>query len=265
MIGVIGLFKGGSSKSLLTANLAVARALDGRDVLAIDADAGQNNLYTFMGMREAGEVEPLVSVSKLSGSISKKLDGLRDRYDDILVDCGGYDSQELRSALTVADRWLLPICPSYFQLLGLPRLRSLLIEANVLRDRFGMEPLVGHILGARLSSHPIRRENEMERLRATVTQLNKPDFSDPDLPDDEKGLTDIDLSLRRFEVLPSPVTERYYWRDGEEAGLSVLELKITAKNRKPLGDAQIEVKNLYAAFFDTGAAPVEVSDTAAVS
>ena len=93
MIGVIGLFKGGSSKSLLTANLAVARALDGRDVLAIDADAGQNNLYTFMGMREAGEVEPLVSVSKLSGSISKKLDGLRDRYDDILVDCGGYDSQ----------------------------------------------------------------------------------------------------------------------------------------------------------------------------
>ena len=36
------------------------------------------------------------------------------RYEDVVVDAGGRDSEALRSAMTVAELMVLPLCPSQF-------------------------------------------------------------------------------------------------------------------------------------------------------
>jgi cellulose biosynthesis protein BcsQ len=285
MILVTGVVKGGTGKSLSVANLSVARALDGRKVLAVDADAGQHNLDVFMGVRDAAEIDPVVSVATLSGSIARQIDAFRDRFDDIVIDCGGYDSQEMRSALNIADKWVLPICPSLFQLNGLVKLRLLLAEANQVRDTLGLPVLTGHIVGTRLSTYPARRAREMETLRQVVESLNSPDFDNPDVRPEERALRHVDPQHRHFIVLPCPISERFSWRDGEGAGRSVLELPFNARDahcadlasirarlegelRKgskskgaALAGAQAELLNLYDALWETGM-PVRVETAA---
>jgi cellulose biosynthesis protein BcsQ len=278
MILVAGVVKGGTGKSLSAANLAVARALDGKKVLAVDADAGQHNLDVFMGVRDAADIDPVVSVATLNGSIARQIDTFRNRFDDIVIDCGGYDSQEMRSALNIADRWILPICPSLFQLNGLVKLRLLLSEANQVRETLGLPVLTGHIVGTRLSTYPARRSREMETLRQVVEALNNPDLDNSDARPEERALRHVDPAHRKFIVLPCPISERYYWRDGEGVGRSVLELAFSSRDAHcsdlaairvrlegelkkgskakgaPLAGAQAELLNLYDTLWETGLA-----------
>jgi len=224
-----------------------------------------------------------VSVATLQGSIARQIDAFRDRFHDVVVDCGGYDSQEMRSVLNIADKWVLPICPSLFQLTGLLKLRSLLAEANQVRENLGMDVLTGHVVGTRLSTYPARRVREMEKLIAVVDGLNDPDFDNPNARPEERALKHVDPAHRRFVVLPCPISERYYWRDGEDTGRSVLELKFNAgapdcaslaeirtrldgelrKGSKskgaPLAGAQAELLKLYDTLWETGMAPVKAA------
>jgi cellulose biosynthesis protein BcsQ len=287
MIVVAGVVKGGTGKSLSAANLAVARALDGKKVLAVDADAGQHNLDVFLGVRDAAEIDPVVSVATLNGSIARQIDAFRDRFDDIVIDCGGYDSQEMRSALNIADRWILPICPSLFQLNGLVKLRLLLAEANQTREAIGQPVLTGHVVGTRLSPYPARRSREMDELRQVIKNLNHPDFNSPDARPEERALRHVDPAHRHFVVLPCPITERYYWRDGEGAGRSVLELPFSSRDAQypdlaairsrlqgelrkgskskgaPLAGAQDELLRLYDTLWETGMSAPAETETAA--
>lgn len=54
VIWAIGGGKGGTGKTFLSANLAIALGIDRGDVIAIDADLGGPNLHTLLGIRENG-------------------------------------------------------------------------------------------------------------------------------------------------------------------------------------------------------------------
>ncbi|MBN2409481.1 MAG: P-loop NTPase [Candidatus Aminicenantes bacterium] len=54
VIWAIGGGKGGTGKTFLSANLAIALGIDRGDVIAIDADLGGPNLHTLLGVRENG-------------------------------------------------------------------------------------------------------------------------------------------------------------------------------------------------------------------
>jgi flagellar biosynthesis protein FlhG len=54
VIWAVGGGKGGTGKTFLSANLAIALGIDRGDVIAVDADLGGPNLHTLLGVRQNG-------------------------------------------------------------------------------------------------------------------------------------------------------------------------------------------------------------------
>lgn len=45
----------------------------------------------------------------LSGDITSELENAREDYDEVVIDAGGYDNKELRTAMLFADVVLIPL------------------------------------------------------------------------------------------------------------------------------------------------------------
>jgi len=126
----IGIPKGGDGKSMIARHLAVLRALDGRDVLLIDADTGKDAPLTsslWGALRDKNEVEPRITCVQKSGNeIYKDIYDLATRYDDVIVDVGRGNTQELRSAMTVADILCVPFQAKQDDMWSLPIVQQLI-------------------------------------------------------------------------------------------------------------------------------------------
>lgn len=108
MIILIGGEKGGSGKTTIATNLSVCLAKSGRDVLLLDADRqGTSALWA----SERGEHPELKAVHCVQryGNLFKPVKDLAERYQDIVIDAGGRDSEELRTAMVAADRMFSPV------------------------------------------------------------------------------------------------------------------------------------------------------------
>lgn len=111
MITLLGGQKGGTGKSTVATNIAALLATQGRDVLLIDANAAQGTASNWAARREEADLPKVACVEK-SGNIHSALRDLAGRYDEIVVDTGGQDSKEFRTALLAADLLITPIRPS---------------------------------------------------------------------------------------------------------------------------------------------------------
>lgn len=120
----LGGEKGGPGKSCLAQNLAVCLKLAGADVLLIDADP---QATTYDWAHERDELGKLVSIphEKAHGDISSTIKDKAKRYSHIIIDCGGADSQALRSAMTMATHLLLPFRPKRRDLKTLEKVEGL--------------------------------------------------------------------------------------------------------------------------------------------
>jgi chromosome partitioning protein len=115
---VMGGEKGGTGKTTISVNLAIMRALMGHDVLFVDADK-QRSGARFFDRRNGNGVKPdITCVNILGKHLNSELDRMASRYESIVVDVGGRDSVELRSALvaTSVTNWYSPIQPSEFDM-----------------------------------------------------------------------------------------------------------------------------------------------------
>lgn len=109
---VVGGQKGGTAKSTITQNLAVALALDGARVHVIDADADQHSTYEWYSTRVEAGHEPSITCAIHTGpAVAKAIDDALAMYTHVLIDTGGQDSKELRRALTKADLLVTPFLP----------------------------------------------------------------------------------------------------------------------------------------------------------
>ena len=111
---VIGGEKGGTGKTTTSINMVIMRALMGYDVLLIDADK-QRSSAKFFERRNGEKILPTVSCVNILGKhLNSEIERLSSRFDTILVDVGGRDSVELRSALisSPVKYWFSPIQPS---------------------------------------------------------------------------------------------------------------------------------------------------------
>lgn len=115
---VMGGEKGGTGKTTISVNIAIMRALMGHDVLFVDADK-QRSGAKFFDRRNGNGVKPEITCVNILGKhLNSELDRMATRYENIIVDVGGRDSVELRSALVarcVTD-WYSPIQPSEFDM-----------------------------------------------------------------------------------------------------------------------------------------------------
>lgn len=130
MIIVVGGIKGGSGKTTIATNLAVMRARE-QKVLLVDADE-QKSAWDWSQQRCSTGSSilncSLITVCMSGKFIYSNLMKLKDNYDDIIVDTGGRDTTSQRSALSIADKLILPFKPSSIDIWTLSTIKDILSE-----------------------------------------------------------------------------------------------------------------------------------------
>ena len=205
--------KGGVGKTTVALQIAVARALNGLDVLFIDGDKQQTGLMA-LTLRESQNVKAQVSCASYPNGIllGRELQRQADKWDVIVIDVGGYDSPQMRAALIACDLLVIPFQPRTFDTWALSQMSSLLEEVSVVRK-------------SEVPSYAI---------------LNCADPSDtPDIRDSISALEDYP----NIQYLDCPLCRRKSFATASSFGLSVVELK----TRDPKAIA--EVNNLVMAIF----------------
>lgn len=114
---LIGNTKGGIGKSTNAVQVAVGRAIQGKDVLLVNADRQSSSSKAIARRDEAG-LTPSVTLVAYPDGEQLRTQVLRQagKYDDIIIDAGGRDSSALRHAMMIADVMLVPIAPGNFEL-----------------------------------------------------------------------------------------------------------------------------------------------------
>jgi chromosome partitioning protein len=140
MIVTVGNTKGGVGKTTLAFQLALNRALTGRDVLLVDGDR-QGSSQTAVAIRaEAGRSPGLSCAQYAEGSVLRaQVQRQAGKYDDVVIDAGGRDTTALRAAMVLSDVFLVPFLPRSVDVWALRDIAALVQEATSLRD--SLKPL----------------------------------------------------------------------------------------------------------------------------
>lgn len=156
MILLIGCEKGGAGKSNIGGNLGVWAALKGIDTIVLDADP-QGSAAKFIARRnEAGL--PVVHCVQKTGDVFATAKDLAQRYQLVIIDAGGRDSKELRTAMVAADRMIIPTQASQVDLETLPHLDELIglaqginpgLEAFAVLSRAPTNPVINEVADAK--------------------------------------------------------------------------------------------------------------------
>ncbi len=195
MIATVGNTKGGVGKTTLAINLAIARALAGRDVWLIDGDR-QGTAQTAISIRaEAGQLPGIACATYPDGpTLRAQVQQQATKFDDIIIDAGGRDSTALRAALVLSDLLIVPFQPRSYDVWALNDIAALVDEARSVRDN----------------------------LRA-VAVLNCADPGEHSADNAEAAAAVADVP--QFEYLATPIRRRKSFANAAGAGLSVLEFK----------------------------------------
>ncbi len=137
MILTLGHTKGGVGKSTLALNIAIERLRAGRDTLIVDGDPRQTSISKAIGIRSESGAAPAVPCIVLEDAkaLRHQVGLLKSKYDDVVIDVGGKDSNALRAALTVTDVLLLPISPESVEVWAIDDILELVEEARSINDR----------------------------------------------------------------------------------------------------------------------------------
>ncbi len=141
MIILVGGEKGGAGKSCLAQNLAVYLQQSQRDVLLLDADPQGTTTDWVKERDENDELNNIPSV-QASGNIRSVLKDLDKRYQDIIIDAGGQDSEALRSAMTIATHMLLPFRPKRRDLKTLDHMEQVLKLAKTVNPNLKARAII---------------------------------------------------------------------------------------------------------------------------
>lgn len=152
MILIVGGQKGGTGKSTLSTNLAVALVRAGKRPLLVDTDT-QRSSSNWSDVRETDASLPPITTTQKTGKLNGHLPKMAEHFEHLVVDAGGRDSIELRSALLVADRLVIPIRPSQIDLWTLDAMSELVESATSLNLK-----LTAALLITLVPTNPMIRE-----------------------------------------------------------------------------------------------------------
>ena len=139
----------------------------------------------------------------------RHLQSLNGRYEYIVVDAGGFDSEIQREAMLIADAILIPLRPKRRDL-------------KSLRD---IDPVL----------ESVKAENPEVQIRVVMNQC-------PSLPSQVSRILASKEIIESFGIEPVPVNiyNRNIYDDAEEAGRSVFEMKGKERDKK----AEDEIEEL---------------------
>lgn len=131
MIVLIGGEKGGTGKTTLVTNIAAIAVNEGKDFIVIDTDK-QSSASSWCALRDENQSAKRVSnIQKFGEKLGQEIRALKEKYEDILIDAGGQNSIELRSALTVADKIFIPVQAGQFDIWTLDVMNNLVAQARI--------------------------------------------------------------------------------------------------------------------------------------
>lgn len=191
MIITIGNTKGGVGKTTLALNLAIARALAGKEVWLIDGDR-QGTAQTALTIRTEANRTPVIACAQYAegSTLRGQLMKMAPKFDDVVIDAGGRDSTALRAALVLSDLLIVPFAPRSLDVWALSDICTLIDDARSVRD--GLK---------------------------AVAVLNNADPNGQDNADAIAALADFP----QLEYLPTPIRRRKPVANAAGQGLSVLE------------------------------------------
>jgi chromosome partitioning protein len=196
MIVVVGGVKGGSGKTTVATNLTVMRALQGYKVLLVDADE-QRSASSWTDQREANGFEASWSTIQLGGeNVGSQIQKMMKNYQDIIVDVGGRNTISQRSAIIVADIYLVPFLPRSLDIWTLGQVKSIIASANEINPN--------------LKSYAL---------------INRGDSIGPD----NKDAIDIISDCPHLTCIPVIIGQRKAFANAATDGLGVVELKTSDK------------------------------------
>lgn len=127
---LVGGQKGGTGKTTIAYNLAVRYALDGSDVVLLDADP-QGDSARVLSARAERHYKPAVPVYRVeSRAVRDAIRSLSGRYETVVVDCGGFDGPALRASMVACSLMIVPVQPSQMDLYSLANVADL-VEAVI--------------------------------------------------------------------------------------------------------------------------------------
>lgn len=210
---VIGGIKGGTGKTTLATNLAYMRSATGKKVLLVDADE-QKSASAWADQRAGMKVETKWTTIQLSGMyLYEEIQKLSKDYDDVIVDTGGRDNSSQRSALTIADIFLLPFRPKAYDVWTFPQVKNLVCLA--------------------IASNP-----KLTCL-AVINQFNTINVHSKDVEASQELLSEC----KQITCLPISIGSRESFGNAATEGLSIMELDSEKKDW--VKKAQNEMKQLY--------------------
>ena len=193
MIITVGGTKGGGGKTTIATNLAVMRTRAGHDVLLIDADPqGTASTFTVLRNTDAKDTPKYTCVRLLGEEILNSFESLKSKYQDIVIDAGGRETDSHRAALGIADVALIPFQPSSFDIWELGK------AAKVVKEMRTMN----------------------KNLKAyTLINLADPRGTDNDAAAEYAG------EVEGLLFIPQPIVSRKSFKRAAASGLSVVEVK----------------------------------------
>jgi chromosome partitioning protein len=198
MIIVVGGIKGGGGKTTIATNLAVWFVLQGKKTLLIDADEqksatswAEQRDSTFQEKDSMDERKALPTISLSGRMLHEQLRRMKGDYDYVIVDTGGRDTTSQRSALTVADKFLVPFKPRSLDVWTVTDVKRLIGEIQAVNPS--------------LQSYYIINQGDS---RGT----------------DNSDATDIIRDMDCMESIPSVIGYRKAFSNAAAQGLSVWEI-----------------------------------------
>ena len=135
MIVTVGKTKGGVGKTTIALNLALMRAMQGRDVWFVDGDR-QGTAQTAITVRSESGKLPAISCAHYADGATLRAQVIQTgpKFLDIIIDAGGRDSSALRAALILSDVLVVPFAPRSLDVWALADIDNLIQEARAVRD-----------------------------------------------------------------------------------------------------------------------------------
>jgi chromosome partitioning protein len=212
MIVIVGGLKGGTGKSTLATNLAALRALNGKEVLLIDADS-QGSAAFWAEIRDEAGIKPRVPcVQKRGRRIHDEIREMAGKFDTIIIDAGGRDNPEQRSAILAADLMVIPTKASQYDLTSLDDLAAIIEDSLLINPHLKSVAVVN-------MAHVNPNVSEVEEARGYLADLD------------------------HISLTTSVIHDRIIFRKSTRAGQAVVEMN------PPDPKATAEIQSLYAEIF----------------